>query len=749
MYGHCLSQIFSFFLQITDFSECSSLPAPPQLELESVGENSCKSEKQQDVVQSNSVQPHDGQADAALSLLEQPSGFVSDTADPVTTSPHTSIGSLSSAPLTVQPSKSPLKLTSYPTVIDSQITRTDNSIDKWDTSIGDEIAEDDDVSLTAVEPLSTITKQPLARINENLSGTENRDVTSEDLLSCESLLSSSSTHTLQEVSPSMQSSLDSLKVDLDSSPKKSKEIEALTSVASIPALPRSREASESDSVLSATIPLDMSVESGGSSDTITASMESSQFTASCFEGLEDRCPEETELIPQLLQEAIGEDKKEVGESDTREDDTPAISVDDSSSDSKKDEGKKTNESDRENSPTSSVSLNSEIVKIGSSEHTSGHTSGDEFETTTSSDIEVISSPSLDGASAYNVPYGSSGNGTLLGPAHHTASRVWQSAHQRLKSFLVEVPGNNGKGPNGTAPQDYTISPSMTASFTSISESDGGGGSLDNWDMGGNGSSPPTSRSAKHSHYFERGHTRNQSNISETSESSGEVGSPEVDKLNKKVRELNEVVEARELRALELSQQNASLQDTIHSLQQKLSEMESSGGGGEEIMREEFTQRLAAMEKKFQQALREKETAVKSLESIRADAATRMSSSEVRLQLEERDTIISELRTEGEKLSKQQLQYSTTLKKLRAKEKENEATINNLNSKVESQSTEIERQHKQLLAKSEVERRQVSAITQLTVSLQQSEEALRTVRAEAAETEGKMTVLKEALDTAYR
>lgn len=50
---------------------------------------------------------------------------------------------------------------------------------------------------------------------------------------------------------------------------------------------------------------------------------------------------------------------------------------------------------RETSPLSSESSN--MVKIGS-DQTSGHTSGDELETTTSSDIEIISSPNGDSSS---------------------------------------------------------------------------------------------------------------------------------------------------------------------------------------------------------------------------------------------------------------------------------------------------------------------------------------------------------------
>ncbi|KAF2345052.1 TATA element modulatory factor 1 DNA binding [Trinorchestia longiramus] len=214
---------------------------------------------------------------------------------------------------------------------------------------------------------------------------------------------------------------------------------------------------------------------------------------------------------------------------------------------------------------------------------------------------------------------------------------------------------------------------MTASFTSISESDGGG---EVWGMLGGTTSPPRVRqkmgNSASQHYFERGHTRNESTLSETSESSSEHLSSEAEKLGKRVRELTEVLETREQRLLELSQQNVGIQEQNHALQLRVQELEAGGGGGGEGVEEEYTQRLATMEKKFQQALREKEMLSKQLEVLRTETATRLSSSEVQQQLQERDTVILELRTEGEKLSKQQLTYSTTIKKLRAKEKELEA-----------------------------------------------------------------------------
>ena len=57
-----------------------------------------------------------------------------------------------------------------------------------------------------------------------------------------------------------------------------------------------------------------------------------------------------------------------------------------------------------------------------------------------------------------------------------------------------------------------------------------------------------------------------------------------------------------------------------------------------------------------------------------ETACRKSNTEIEKEIKEKNTLIDELRTEGEKLSKQQLSYSNIIKKLRSKEKENDALI---------------------------------------------------------------------------
>lgn len=92
--------------------------------------------------------------------------------------------------------------------------------------------------------------------------------------------------------------------------------------------------------------------------------------------------------------------------------------------------------------------------------------------------------------------------------------------------------------------------------------------------------------------------------------------------------------------------------------------------------DEYTQRLSALERKFQQAIRDRDLLRKHLEQLKQETASRLSSMEMSTINAEKDEVIKELREEGEKLSKQQLQHSNIIKKLRAKEKENESTLKN-------------------------------------------------------------------------
>ncbi|XP_015595309.1 TATA element modulatory factor isoform X2 [Cephus cinctus] len=320
---------------------------------------------------------------------------------------------------------------------------------------------------------------------------------------------------------------------------------------------------------------------------------------------------------------------------------------------------------RENSPISSESR-SDLVKIGS-DQTSGHTSGDELETTTSSDIEIISSPNGDSSS--------------------TQSRQSPAKLQLNKSSDL-----------------------LTKTLNKT-----------------------------------RGHSRELSEISVGSDDAN----LEIEKLLKRIQEMTEILEARESKLIDISRMNMELHDQNNNLKKKLDNIEKCAEQNQELTQitDEYTQRLSALERKFQQAIRERDTLRKHVEQLKQEAATRLSSQEISTINAEKDEIIRELREEGEKLSKQQLQHSNIIKKLRIKEKENDVTIKNQKEQIEEQTLELDRLKRSLYAKEEVERSQIEAVHMLTAKTKKQEKEILSLQERLDDALQKMDTYKRSLDAA--
>ncbi|KAJ8664856.1 hypothetical protein QAD02_006518 [Eretmocerus hayati] len=331
---------------------------------------------------------------------------------------------------------------------------------------------------------------------------------------------------------------------------------------------------------------------------------------------------------------------------------------------------------RDNSPISSESR-SDLVKIGS-DQTSGHTSGDEMETTTSSDIEIISSPNGDSSSTQS----------RQSPAKHQQQLVLQQQHG---SNLMRCPDL------------------LTKTLK------------------------------------QRGHSRELSEISVGSDDAN----LEVERLLRRVREMTEIIEARESKLIEVSRSNMELHELNSSLKKQLDNKEKQSEQSQDITQitDEYTQRLSALERKFQQAIRERDSLRKSLDTAKQEAATRPSSVELSRMSTEKDEIIRELREEGEKLSKQQLQHSNIIKKLRAKDKENEALIKSQKEQLEEQTTELERLKRSLHAKEEVERSQIEAVHTLTAKCKKQEKEILSLQEKLDHVTNKMEAYKKSFDAA--
>ena len=99
------------------------------------------------------------------------------------------------------------------------------------------------------------------------------------------------------------------------------------------------------------------------------------------------------------------------------------------------------------------------------------------------------------------------------------------------------------------------------------------------------------------------------------------------------------------------------------------------------------------------------------------------------QLKERDAQINELLVEGERMAQEQLKTNTILKKLRAKEKEQENLVKTSQQRVDSLSAELAKVRGVLTTKEEEQRQHADALGQLTRAVQRQEKVLEKTKSD--------------------
>ncbi|XP_013777080.1 TATA element modulatory factor-like [Limulus polyphemus] len=330
----------------------------------------------------------------------------------------------------------------------------------------------------------------------------------------------------------------------------------------------------------------------------------------------------------------------------------------------------------------SLSERSELQKL---DFNSGHTSGDEVETTTSSDIEIIS------------PNGDNGEYHRLSPLKH----MW-TLRPNNKSRSSESPSSD-TGREGIMP--------------AVQETE------EESDLDGE-------------------------NIRKTPDSNTVA----MDSMLKRMTEIEEVLNQREKKILELSRENIKLQESNSSLLNELSQVKeaySNESRGVSGLTQEFTQRLADLDTKLQNATKERDKLFQDLETAKSEAASRLSVKETEKILQDKDQQIRELLQEGEKLSKQQLQQSNIIKKLRVKEKENDGIIKSQKETLEGQTKELDRLRKSLSAKDEQEKIHIEIIRQLKSTVQKQETEVSTLKSDLEDAHEKVVSLNKALQASSK
>ncbi|XP_067360787.1 TATA element modulatory factor isoform X2 [Channa argus] len=138
-----------------------------------------------------------------------------------------------------------------------------------------------------------------------------------------------------------------------------------------------------------------------------------------------------------------------------------------------------------------------------------------------------------------------------------------------------------------------------------------------------------------------------------------------------------------------------------------------------------------------------------IKGLREELSTRLNSSDTMEIIREKEEQIRGLLEEGEKLSKQQLQHSNIIKKLRVKEKETDAKTVKQQKKIKEQEEELRHLQQVLDGKEEVEKQHRESIKKLNIVVERQEKDLSRLQSDFDELQEKNRSLQAALDNSYK
>jgi chromosome segregation ATPase len=222
----------------------------------------------------------------------------------------------------------------------------------------------------------------------------------------------------------------------------------------------------------------------------------------------------------------------------------------------------------------------------------------------------------------------------------------------------------------------------------------------------------------------------------------QIEEEEIQLLRSELEQTKHILTVRESKLLELSQMNVALSEENDTLKSELAfapAKQNEEEGGIEDLKDEFARRIASVEKKLHQSLKDKEVLRKELQTLKTEKDA----------IGSKDEEIASLRAEGEKLSKQQLQSSETIKKLRKKEQENQKLISNLKKSADTAEEEISRLKEALQRREDNERKLQENLAKLNSFAEQQSFELSTVKGERDELSDKSRSLQTNLDNVYK
>uniref|UniRef100_A0A8C6VXR3 TATA element modulatory factor 1 n=1 Tax=Nothobranchius furzeri TaxID=105023 RepID=A0A8C6VXR3_NOTFU len=227
-----------------------------------------------------------------------------------------------------------------------------------------------------------------------------------------------------------------------------------------------------------------------------------------------------------------------------------------------------------------------------------------------------------------------------------------------------------------------------------------------------------------------------------------VSTVQILEFQKVIDDLSSRLEKRESQLLGVSKDKAKLEEECDNLKDELIRLKEESSTVQSL-KDEFTQRIADAERKAQLACKERDIAKKEIKGLREELSTRLNSSDTMELIREKEEQIRGLLDEGEKLSKQQLQQSNIIKKLRVKEKDSDAKITKQQKKVKDQEEELRHLQQVLDGKEEVEKQHRENIKKLNAVVEQQEKELSKLQLDSDELQEKNRSLQSALDSSYK
>ncbi|XP_061641125.1 TATA element modulatory factor isoform X2 [Phyllopteryx taeniolatus] len=237
-------------------------------------------------------------------------------------------------------------------------------------------------------------------------------------------------------------------------------------------------------------------------------------------------------------------------------------------------------------------------------------------------------------------------------------------------------------------------------------------------------------------------------ISPVTEETNRVSTVQIFELQKVINELSGRLEKRESQLLAVSKDKARLEEECDNLRDEVITLKEESSTVQSL-KDEFTQRIADTERKAQLACKERDIAKKEIKGLREELSARLNSSVTLELMKEKEEQIRGLLEEGEKLSKQQLQHSTIIKKLRVKEKDSDARLSKQQKKINELEDELRHLQQVLEGKEEVEKQHRDNIKKLNSAVDRQEKEQSRLQTDLEELLEKNRSLQAALDNSYK